>query len=552
MSKNDIPTLWKLLCKRKIQLEYEGGQGYLRCPNGTCWSALKNKTFVKDLFIRQCYEDLYTIWNDSDVDVDLIGGTSGIGKSTFIWYVLFRLMDAFHKDENKDKEQLTFLWVTQIGRMYILYSDGSCDTPKFNALLSKRWPRVDYCFIDMGKAFELPVGLPEVERPKTLVIASFQSERVGLPLLNQAGIDPGDAKTMPIWSKEDIEKVAKSIFGTELDTKRIHVLFLIFGGSLHYCLTGYIRSLQPVTETAQNVHYDHAAAAFVRLLKTSVSLVRDRIPKVAKRLLKSNYIRRLFSNIAPALTGSKHDLVLRAAGSLVTHAISSAPHYTNVKLRISSLFADLYIREHMLVREKKLRQIFSRIGGQPIEGGILEYRGHRILPDITATPTEHFKYLNDGPEIENLFEMESKQEPRRIFALDSIEDVQHVPPSHYGRPTSPNPVGDFIIQPNIIGSFSVSRRHPVKPRTRPQLVALRSQLLEEDESKHVFIYVVHDEATFEKFPLQDGLYTGEDLFATMPEMSQKRKLELLSAEQISRMKFMRQAVMVLPDPPVSV
>ncbi len=337
----DIPTLWRLLCLGKIKCDKRGDHKYLICPKGACWSVLDMRFAVKKLLIRKCYHRLGRAWYLSQNNVEMISGTSGIGKSMLIWCVLFVLMKPFLKDPAAKMEPLTFLWVTQTGPIYILHSDGSYETRKYD----DEFPRsVDYCFIDVGLGFKLPHGLSTMNSTKTLIIASSDSERDGLQLLKQANIVPGERRFMPIWPKEDIKTVAKSLFGTALNRKKLHAIFLIFGGSLTSCLYAYMFADDGVAGNApMSTEYYKASTDFVKQLKTSLSLASDGIPKLVDGLLKTNYIMRQFG-CARFAYGEKVDAsTLRNACSLIAHTISSAPKYTDGKLRLSSQFAALFV-----------------------------------------------------------------------------------------------------------------------------------------------------------------------------------------------------------------
>ncbi len=360
-------NLWTLICDGRITLKTQGDHKFLSCPSGFYWSRWFR---VKDLYIRRCYEDLYKArieaedegkgkdnGKDKDEssgiredDVEMICGTSGIGKSTYIWYVLYRLMDAFRKDTNKDKTLLKFIWVTRNEGTYILDSDGGCVEKENNTEFP---PSVDYCFIDMGLNFSLPNKLPYVECSKTLVVASSKSKERGLPLLLDEGIDPFP-RFMPVWSREEMEIVAKSVFGRDFnsDSKIFEGLYLILGGSLHSCLKMFasrnsrklVGANGPVGAADSN--YDAASAKFVELLKTSASLVHDDIPATVEKLLKRADIKRSFASSAMVFFGKDVTFDdISKAGPPITHIHSNAPKHTNQELRLSSRFAELYLKE---------------------------------------------------------------------------------------------------------------------------------------------------------------------------------------------------------------
>ncbi len=505
-----VASLWAFLCAGEIKLE----NNFLICPNGACWSALswESRIFVKNLFIRQCYEDLYKAWSGASNGVDFIGGTSGIGKSTFIWYVLFRLMDAFHQNQGQAQAEksLTFLWMTQSDGIYVLYSDGFCVELQDNDPLPLS---VDYCLIDIGKDFKVPKKLHNMPRRKTLITASFMSEQEGIKLLVDVDFNQTPRRDMPIWSKEDMEVAAKSILGTDLDTKKLHAIFLIFGGSLKFCILAYV-NVKDVVGNAPSTHlYINARNAFVDLLKTSASLASDGIPELADSLLKSNYVIRTFENPSYGLSRLTESKDLRTTGSLITHTISSGKEYTDGDVYLSSQFTALYVKEYVKADELNIRSLFRKIGSQALLGGYFEFRGHILLPTVDALPDKQsFRYLDDGLPIENLFKFQTpnpNSKERGIALFRTINEIRSLHCGYYGKPIFSNfPVIDFVIQPNIIGNFTVSVNHHLEAKKRHHLIDIRRQLKEEDESKHLFLWVVIDESVFKIFPLQDGYYTG--------------------------------------------
>ncbi len=404
MPKYDIPTLWALLCGGKIKFEKKGRQEYLKCPQGACWSLMTKYNAVKLLLIHQCYKDLYTLWNGEGRQTEFIGGTSGIGKSTFIWYVLYRLMKAFHEDQAEDKELLKFLWVTQTEGIYLLRSDGnSAEVKHTGDSYVLQWsgdvmegerratlPSVDYCFIDMGRTFKVPMGLGNVCRrsQQTLITASTESARDGLESLEEHSIRPVRSRSMPIWSKEEMVAAAMPIFGESFKREKLHAIFLILGGSFELCLWVYITSTGEKRVVPMTSHYSKARSGFVELLKTSPSLVRAGVPKLVDDLLGDEVVSKVFES-------SSTDL--HTMGNVITNNFCSGK-YTDGDVFLSSPFISLYVESFIEANALKIEKFFSKIGGQPMLGGYLEHYGHLRLPKIIATPGKKwFRYLDGGP-----------------------------------------------------------------------------------------------------------------------------------------------------------
>ena len=340
-----IPKLWPLLCSSQVRKEETRVGTFLSCPEGAYWFQLIGLK-IKDLLIRECYEDLYNLWKDSPLRVQFIAGSSGIGKSTFIWYALFRLFEAHRASTSDDKEELTIVWVTQEKLIYVLTTDGGCREldnlrPAFPA-------KADYCFVDMGMDFTPPprlYALHTCEKLRTLIVASPKSAEAGLPKLRDVFIRPFSQRYMPVWTYEEMHCACARIFGRPgLDETRLRALYHVFGGSLNFCLGNLAEIGEGSSKGSSSFDkYGTARDEFVAFLKTSRELVKDGIPNAVEALLNEPYIKSVFIDIQRVFTGAKGDPILRAAGSILVHTRSSPPEYMECDIRVSSRFCEHFM-----------------------------------------------------------------------------------------------------------------------------------------------------------------------------------------------------------------
>ncbi len=342
-----IMRTWRQLCKKKMEVATCDSKPFIVCPPGHSWAKC-GKLEVQGLLIRKAYEDLFRLWSAPDSDTHFIGGSSGVGKSMFIWYVLYRLME-----ELRDAQEVkTFLWITQERDIYWFSSRGGCEKQR-----RIEYEDVDYLFIDIGAGFQLPPGFSSssVFYKKLLVTVSFKGEREGLDRLADCGIRSSCWRFMPVWSLEEIQATAARIHDDkQLDLSRLQALFLIFGGSARLCLENYPKS-EPLdlSDTFTSRHseyrgYAQTRQAYVDALRTSPRYEDQReLADVVAEMLMERRIVQLFTDVSPALSGPNNDFIRRQAASLLIHLFADPPHYDNLKTDIATHFCDIFLQYYM-------------------------------------------------------------------------------------------------------------------------------------------------------------------------------------------------------------
>ncbi len=339
---SDIAGLWAQLCKKKVQLTSDGDNSnrFLTCPPGYCWRK-SGKIVVKDIFIRDSYDDLFYLWWDNDYRDQFIGGTPGTGLSTYIWYVLYSLME---KVEEEDEEKF-FLWITQEQDVYRLSSKGGCEK-----LLTIEHEDVDCLFVDIGH-FELPPGVSSstVFYDKLLVTSSFRFEVEGLSELTDYSMQPYHRRFMPVWSFEEAEAAVARVFGDKpLDFSRLQALFLIFGGSIRLCLENYPKSeTLDLSDTSSLSLYE----ADIRYFYSQVKLAYENeisfgdVWDAVYDLLEESRVVQLFEDVVvPTFTPPTDNFELLEASSLLFHSSADGPSYNVRTTRFATRFCEILLQ----------------------------------------------------------------------------------------------------------------------------------------------------------------------------------------------------------------
>ena len=505
------------MCDQHIVERKSGDLKFLTCLGREFWYN-EGEAAVKGLLIRDCYEDLYRLWAAGNGEVvEFVGGASGIGKSTFIWYALYRLL----VDRRKERKPLTVVWIRQTQCVYELRSDGSClwvdpREPEF--------PRsADFCFIDMGAGFEVPnvEGLTSlvdsVRSMRTLLIASYKSELAALPKLVPCRIVPQMRRYMPVWTYEEMRAAFRHIFDIFRE-ERLQALYQVFGGSFFLCLKHAAAPANaPRSLKGLQKGYLAACRRFIAFLKTSAELKAGGIPDEVATVLMESGIKGHFTGVVPVFEGNSSEPVLRGAGSLLSHMASFAPHYWVGNLRVSSRFCEYFIAAYRKRWKLDIKSLFSHIGGGAVSGWVHEFVGHGHL---TEMKTRKYSIRTLKPPGQKGGNKRRKPQPKldtnqlslrvkSIAAFNSETEIGEIKDNLYGRPVANNfPVIDFVIQPNILGNFTVSNDHPLESTARQHLITQRGLLHEADRSKHLFLWVVPNKAACLRFKYQPGFYTG--------------------------------------------
>ena len=183
-------------------------------------------TLMESLYIRKAYEDFFNIISESTKPTDLekrinrmaIIGTPGIGKSMFLFYVMWRLANM------EDKKTVILRRHMDNGKIYVFQSDG-CWVTSSPRNIAKFLENPDTWYL--AGALLSPPGMMKaivilVSSPARKFYSNFLKILPVLPLYY-----------LPIWSLEELKLVASS-YGKE--PEEVEERFDKIGGIARYVL----------------------------------------------------------------------------------------------------------------------------------------------------------------------------------------------------------------------------------------------------------------------------------------------------------------------------
>ena len=195
---------------------------------------------LKWLYIRKAYEDMFQIiCNNLNSDNDIkkrfhrmaITGTPGIGKSMFLFYILWRLAN--------EETTKTVILHRQLDRkrIYVFQNDGCWKTENtgdINAFLddSTTWYLMDALKSPTGPVNAVTIL---VSSPSKMYYSAFL-KYIPVPFLHY----------LPLWSLEELKKTADSY---SMNHEEIENRFKMIGGIARYVLEDK-RALGPIIDDA--------------------------------------------------------------------------------------------------------------------------------------------------------------------------------------------------------------------------------------------------------------------------------------------------------------
>lgn len=508
----------------------------IRCPDGMkFWQA--NDFSVTSIFVRKCYCDLFDAILASAESVCAIEGTSGIGKSTFVWYALIRRVAQIADGEDKSTPR-HFIWARQDESVYWFSTTGEC-----KEIIDRAYPSlpVDMCFIDISDrtasdGLESHLANEATSAAKVVLLGSPTTAEIGLDRLsNRSSLTPGFTYVMPTWSWEETKMAvsatltitrsgpaAPDLANSEL---RLRAFYFLFGGALHF-LDEYIWG--SAGTTSSSVMYNNAIEDCVDILarQNEHNLPPDGasahddvsagfFANIVRSILSETKVVLKFAKLVTKLD-KRTPKGIASAGSVLLHVPSDGDLSGTSQRglpRIASLFCEQFLTR--LVDEKKeqdrqdLKQIFKEVG-QSTYGGLFEAHVHHILASLSAGKRVFNGYLLRHDQTSEEFKVTLPLLQSGVKLVYRADQIGTLPEGDYARLFNINcAVIDFVIQLNVIGKITVGVEHELPPHKRHLLEEIRGQLIERDKNKHVFIWIVPPE-NFTRFPFQPGHYTGSD------------------------------------------
>jgi hypothetical protein len=456
---SELKIFWSVLCQ-KIDSIQVNADSVLVFPQGN-WYGLS----ARNLYVRQCFESLLAEFvslrdeanNSNMISKTVIIGTSGMGKSTFLLYLMLELVREAKKGGNIILIRFSELGVDKESVSYLLSSAGNVSLYD-----NARMPAVDY---DLSDSMDV-AKLGHVSKAAMIVTTGIRSEfsRFDKALThNQFCWDP----SFPVWSFEELDKIApRSMSEVEKNLR-----FGIFGGNPRHFV-----GFTPSDRTSKKF-------AFVEEMMSEYFSEEKEMMEAARW---SGILQYLLRKLASAAIQTRNDVAWEAITSLMWHTSDSEDFFWG------SRFMEFLASRIMERREatiQQLQQILTQIIGRGEFGNLFEYRGHLLL--LNSDRIYRLRGLGQGNHSKAL-----KFRPlvkKRISTLDCINSLDR---GEYGIPDASNfPLIDVIIQPNILIQFTVAQKHRAVTH---KLSDIRHCLLQKDWSKHMMIFIVEDIASFSK------------------------------------------------------
>lgn len=412
----------------------------------------------KHLYIRECYldelrrfrelRDNYIKDKSSEKEIKserpnfLYIGTSGLGKSSFLMFVMASLLH-----EAKHREQIiSFRFTEKVGhdeKDYLLKSDGSCAV--YNDEV------VDYYFSDSKDI----TSVGDVGSGVILVtsVKSEESER-----FNKANFTR-TRSSIPTWTYEELLRIKPSTFTNE----ECRLRFEVFGGSpRNFLLKDQavdIEGFEYVDEVMRILFKEYIGQPS-SCWKAISGLVQERLCSI--------------SNVK--------------VGEIAANNLNSLMWHSNDG-RTSFWASKCMQFIGGIIHEKKITNLETLVGamfGPSGRGCYFEFKGHQtIMSQNTIYKVYGF--------CDASFDLTLNKPVLKKF--HSIDDIARLEDGEYGLPFASNfPLIDAVIQPNILLQFTIAKRHEGAVE---KLESIRCNLRAERKD-HMMIFVVDNMRDFKK------------------------------------------------------
>jgi hypothetical protein len=447
---------WKELCE-KIGYMLNSNSRIIESPTDSWILMLSKCLYVRDAYIEELKEfkkmrdKFLTKDANSNKPLFYYIGTSGLGKSSYLAYVLASLLRERFENDN---QHITFRLATKNGDEvsdYYLVSNG--DVSIYNS------ENVDYYLSDSKDISEKDVksvycGL--------ILVTSIKSEEMDrFSKLTHQKV----SRTMPTWSLDELKYISPHF--TEDEQK---LRYSVFGGSPRNFL---------------NTDLVHSKGTRFDYVDEVMSLFRENCEEKDKILASLSTI--VKEKLALIANKDKGEVKSNNLSSLMRHSNDGKEHFW------ASKFMEFIGGEILEKEQDDIKVTLVNMVGRTGFGCYFEYRGHRALIQSERTYTLHA--LHQG--VKPVKWVLNKPVLKRFH---SIEDIKSLNDGEYGLPYSSTfPLVDAVIQPDTLVQFTSSSKHD---GAKNRLSEIRSMLHEKKKEKHRMIFVVNNIEDFNKV---DGL-----------------------------------------------
>lgn len=459
----DWALFWKTLCDSCGEMFQLQKGRTLILKNGK-WPVMSSA----QLYVRKWYEDqaegflkardaalaAKSKGPDSTIMAFLYSGGSGLGKSTFLLFLMAHLVNEARSANAVIHFRYSKRAVDKSIVHYLLTSEGKI------CLYTEGQP-VDYHFSDSVDVSE--VG--GVSKAVVVVTSEKSSEHERfdkVDVRSEFKFAPG----VPVWEFDELKSIAPDSWTPD----EVELRFAIFGGNPRHFL-GFLRPSGPSEKFL-----------FVEEMM-SKEFERGVYNKVRWDAIVSYLVQRL-STVA---NQSDHDIASNSLRSMMWHTNNAKDFFW------ASQFMKLLGNHIKEQNESTLKNLLVQVVGQSGFGNCFEYHGHQR---VAAGGKFLLRGLGRG---NKSLTLDLPKLTRRRF--HAAADIANLTDDQYGTPFIQNfPMIDSVIQPNILMQFTIAKNHPGGAN---MLTDFRKQLRENDPKMHALIFVVEDVGKFkyqEAFP----------------------------------------------------
>lgn len=391
-----------------------------------------------------------------------ITGTSGIGKSLYLLYLMYELVQA---KKISGEENPTILYKTRDSECFLLLSNGDVQKSTMSSPVFQ--DSVPNCVLIDS------VDVQTVDSqfgPHILVASNTKYFKEFQKRVDEVG-SKGKKFYMDLWSKDELQLI--SAYHIDI----LNLRYDVFGGS------------------ARNFKLD----------RRSTSADNEQFSGIVDSMLKLFFDGRLFSvereTWNATLFSIKNAIVEQL--NVVDEVSGSAQAFTSMFYHLHNTGQQTWATNFLKclagkiidMRVLNLSERLKLLIGESGIGIAFESLGHETLlkSNVEHKATSIVKYQRPG-------EFQFKV-PVRVEVFRGISDICKLPSDCYGLPVNGNfPCVDAVIQPNILLQFTVSRHHPgIEDKTKD----IRANLLSTDKKEHRLVFVVPKEH-LNGFNKQDG------------------------------------------------
>jgi len=411
------------------------------------------------MFVRNCYIQIADKVLNETTKRSLILGIKGIGKTDFINYLIFRIVDK-HRMLNIPTPTIVYTWKPDEIIVRIRFSDQGVNIMSFAST-------ADYYLSDSVDIGDSTLG-------KNLLLEVASNDPANYRRFTDRMAEGGASAYrchMPPWSLDELLLV--NPYALNFTQAVAEFLFNMFGGCIRYFI-----SQQGVHERKDDFIQRNAEWFFgiqfsidhPSIWNWSINEIRNRIEKatVSSRLLVPDreYISGLFWNPHIHIEGEN----------------SYISGYTSPFMKF---LAGCLKDEAEASLWNSLKELFGGSG----EGVAFESVGHRVL----VSTKQNYTAFNMNPlarKNKKYYTINFFQYPRVLFR--SVEDISLLPVLNYGLPLSCNfALVDAIIQPDIMLQFTIAKTHGKSDDTE-KYKPIRDQLQGAWDS-HKLIFILKPE-----------------------------------------------------------